>query len=66
MSTTRKTIEILINPRGQTTVQARGYTGSLCRDATEFIESALGERVSEQLTPDFYEAIRSKQEVEQR
>ncbi len=51
-----KTIEILISPKGEVKVQTRGFAGSSCRDASKFIEEALGQRVSEQLTPEFHQA----------
>ena len=37
-----KTIEIIISPTGETTVQTKGFTGSACRDASKAIEQALG------------------------
>ena len=41
-----KTIEIVVSPTGQTQVQTKGFTGSECRAASEFIEKALGQRTS--------------------
>ncbi len=49
-----KTIEIIVAPTGQTRVQTKGFTGSECRQASEFIETALGGRTGEQLTSEFY------------
>ena len=49
-----KTIEIVVSPKGETTVTTRGFTGSSCRDASKFIEQALGQRTDEQLTSEFY------------
>jgi hypothetical protein len=49
-----KTIEITVAPNGQTTVQTKGFTGSECRQASEFIETALGRQSHEQLTSEFY------------
>jgi hypothetical protein len=39
-----KTIEIIVTPAGQTTVQTLGFSGPSCRDASRFIEQALGQR----------------------
>jgi hypothetical protein len=50
-----RVIEITVSPTGQTKVQTRGFAGSSCRDASRFIEQALGERTSEQLTAEFYQ-----------
>ena len=50
------TIEVLISPKGETTVQTRGFTGSACRDASKFIETALGQQTGEHLTAEFHQA----------
>mgnify|MGYP006067579077 CR=1 FL=1 len=51
-----KTIEITVAPNGQTSVATKGFAGSECRDASRFIEEALGRRLNEQLTPEFHQA----------
>ena len=50
-----KVIEITIGPKGETTVQTKGFTGSECRDASRFVEQALGQRTAERLTAEFYQ-----------
>jgi hypothetical protein len=50
-----KTIEIVVGPKGETTVQTKGFTGPECRDASKFVEQALGQKTAEQLTAEFYE-----------
>ena len=50
-----KTIEILISPEGKTTVQTLGFIGPSCRDASRFIEEALGQRLVDQPTAEFYQ-----------
>jgi hypothetical protein len=50
-----KTIEITVDPRGGTTVETRGFSGSECREASRFVEQALGSRASERLTAEFYQ-----------
>jgi hypothetical protein len=54
MSEVSQTIEILVSPSGETTVQTKGFVGARCRDASGFIEQALGERTGERLTAEFY------------
>ena len=49
-----RTIEIVINSKGETMVTTKGFSGSACRDASKFIEQALGERTDEQLTAEFH------------
>ena len=41
-------IEITIAPDGQTKLETKGFTGASCRDASRFIEQALGQQVGEQ------------------
>ena len=50
-----KTIEIVITVEGKTTVQTVGFTGSSCRDASKFVEEALGSRTGERLTAEFHQ-----------
>ena len=64
MSTT-KTIEIIVSPAGEATVQTKGYSGSACRDASRFLEQALGERAGEQLTPEFHQPAVQCQQAKQ-
>ena len=51
-----KTIELIISPTGQTTVQTKGFAGSSCQDASRLIELALGKRTGEQLTSEFHQS----------
>ena len=62
-----KTIEIVISPNGQTQVETKGFTGAECRDASKFIEQALGKQTSEQLTAEFHQRTsqQADQQVEQ-
>ncbi len=61
-----RTIEIIVTPEGKTTAQTVGFAGSSCRDASGFIERALGQRVAEQLTAEFYQSARVRQNQQQR
>jgi hypothetical protein len=61
-----KTIEIVVTPTGQTQVQTKGFTGSECRQASEFIEKALGTRTQEQLTSEFHQQAGQQQSHQQR
>jgi hypothetical protein len=51
-----KLIEIIVAPDGQTQVATKGFAGAECRQASQFIEQALGNRLSEQLTAEFHQA----------
>lgn len=61
-----RTIEITITPEGKTTVQTLGFIGPSCRDASRFIEQALGQRIGEQLTAEFHQATGTRQAQQQR
>ena len=59
------TIEITVEPDGSTSVQTRGFVGASCRDASAFIERALGEVTGERLTAEYHEPARQTQTVRQ-
>jgi hypothetical protein len=61
-----KTIEIVVSPNGQTQVLTKGFTGSECRQASQFIEQALGTRTQEQLTSEFHQQAGQQQSHQQR
>ena len=58
-------LEIIVSPTGQSTVQPRGFRGASCRDASQFLEQALGQRVSETLTAEFHQAASTGQVIRQ-
>jgi hypothetical protein len=39
-----------------TKIETKGFAGASCRDASRFIEEALGQRAGEQLTAEFHQA----------
>ena len=60
-----KTIEITVDPRGQARVQTRGFAGSECRQASRFVEQALGTRSAETLTAEFHQGQQADQPLRQ-
>ena len=61
-----KTIEIIISPAGQTRIETRGFRGEECRDASRFIERALGKRTAETLTGEYHgQAIEQSNHLQQ-
>ena len=60
-----KIIEITVSPNGETTVQTKGFSGSACRDASRAIEELLGRRTSEQLTAEFYQQQKNRQQAQE-
>jgi hypothetical protein len=60
-----KIIEIIIAPDGQTRVETKGFSGAECRQASEFIEKALGKRTNETLTSEFYQQQTHEQKLQE-
>ena len=60
-----KIIEITVSPTGETTVQTKGFSGSECREASRAIEELLGRRTSEQLTSEFYQQQKNRQQAQE-
>ena len=56
-----KIIEIIISPSGQTHLETKGFSGSQCREASLFLETALGKTTSETLTTEFHEGHSEQQ-----
>ncbi len=60
-----KVIEIIVDAKGATTVQTRGFSGSDCREASRFVEQALGQKTAETLTAEFHQGQQAGQELRQ-
>lgn len=60
---TNNSIEIIIAPDGITRIETQGFQGSECRQASQFLEQALGEPQREQLKAEFYAASTERQQV---
>jgi hypothetical protein len=56
-----KTIEITVDKDGRVTVETKGFAGTSCREASRFVEEALGSRTSERLTAEFHQAEDGRQ-----
>lgn len=59
-----KRIEIVVSPKGESQVETKGFNGSRCREASKFIESALGKQKVEMLKPEFHIQTPSENLVE--
>ena len=60
-----KFIEITVDSKGQSKVETRGFTGGECREANKFIAQALGQRIDEKLTGEFYQTKSSERQLKQ-
>jgi hypothetical protein len=58
-------IEVTVTPKGETTVQTRGYAGADCLQASKFLERALGDVASDRRTSEFFTSQAAEQRVQQ-
>ncbi len=49
------TIAITVDPEGRARVETLGYAGPACREASRYLERALGLRARETLTAAFHQ-----------
>ncbi len=49
-----KTISIIVASDGKTKVETHGFDGQSCKDASKFIETALGQKTTEQFKPEYF------------
>ena len=61
-----KTIQIIVNVKGETTVLTQGFAGSSCRDATRLLEQALGTVQSDTATTEMYQNQNAEHQLKQR
>jgi len=50
----KERIDVWVSPEGAITIDAVGYTGSSCEEATRFLETSLGTIGRKQRTRDYY------------
>jgi hypothetical protein len=58
-------IEVTVSPKGETTVQTKGFAGSDCLQASKFLEQALGVSTADRKTSEYYQLAASEQHVQQ-
>jgi hypothetical protein len=61
----KKIIRVIVGPKGEVKIETRGFTGPACREASKFLEQALGQPASEQLTAEFYLAQATGHHIKQ-
>ena len=66
MSMTQRTIEIIVTPTGQTSLQTLGFTGAGCKQASRFLEETLGQKTADRRTAEFYQPQPTAIEQQQR
>ena len=60
-----RVIEVVVSPKGETTLQTQGFTGADCLQASKFLEQALGLVASDRKTAEFYQTQSTQQQVQQ-
>ena len=51
-----KIIEIIFDPTGKIRLETKGFQGSICLDASRFLEKVLGDKQVENMTSEFHES----------
>jgi len=64
MNTSTKTIEITVDSEGGVSVKTKGFTGSSCKDASRFIEQALGQAEREKLLPEYFQQVGTSSQIQ--
>jgi hypothetical protein len=59
-----KTIEVIVSASGEINIDAVGFKGADCEQATRFLEEALGTVQQKQRKPEFHQ--RSKTKLQQK
>jgi len=49
-----KTIELVVSPKGESTLETKGFAGDSCKAASSFLEAALGVKLSERPTAEAF------------
>jgi hypothetical protein len=57
----QRVIEVTVSSTGKVSVQTRGFAGSACRQASAFLEKALGQVAADQPTAEMYQAEATRQ-----
>ncbi len=58
-----KTIEVIVQPDGSLKIDAVGFEGADCEQATAFLEKALGQSTGKQKKPEYHRRVRTQQQV---
>ena len=57
----KPTIEIIVSPMGEFTIEGIGFKGPECEQATKFLEQALGVVNAKVRKPEFHQRTRTTQ-----
>jgi hypothetical protein len=60
-----RVIELIVMPKGETTIQTKGYSGGSCLSASKWIEQALGITTADTKTSEYFENATTEQQIQQ-
>lgn len=55
-----KTLEVIVSPSGGVEIEAKGYSGAECEKATRALEEALGRKLKDVRTTEYYKGPEQK------
>ena len=61
----QRLIEVLVSPTGEVSVQTKGFPGSDCLQASQFLEQSLGVVSADRKTTEFYDVAQTEQQLHQ-
>lgn len=61
-----KSVEVIVSREGTIAIDAIGFTGADCEQATKFLEEALGVKTSHQRKPEYHACRQVKQHQQQK
>ena len=64
-ATFNQIIEVIVAPNGESSVETKGFQGEACRQASQFLEQALGTKTLEQPTAEYYQQPTAQQTEQQ-
>ena len=59
-----KRVEIIVDPKGNSKVETKGFSGSECVEASKFVEQALGKETASRTTAEFYQSTTTQNRIE--
>ena len=59
-----KRIDLIVSPQGEARIITTGFAGASCRQASRYLEQALGEKTSEELTAEFHRSATTQHQTE--
>ena len=59
-----KRVEIIVDPKGNSKVETKGFAGSECIEASKFVEQALGKATALRTTAEFYQSATTQNRIE--